>query len=159
MRDSSGCVISECGAGPTSGSNVRVQRAGHAAGRSFRDLSTGVEQSYVAWLPGARTHIVAVILTPHDRNFNAVGPSRLDLTRFRGPLTRPSFGAEVAHGIEQEGRPACELDPLLWSQWGWVFQPRSIVRHAPAQRLTGTADHARRAADARCTSLRWSGRP
>jgi thiol-disulfide isomerase/thioredoxin len=30
----------------------------------------------------------------------------LDLTRFRGRLTRPNFGAEVAHGIEQEGSPA-----------------------------------------------------
>ena len=30
----------------------------------------------------------------------------MDLTRFRGRLTRPNFGAEVAHGIEQEGRPA-----------------------------------------------------
>ena len=30
----------------------------------------------------------------------------LDLTRFRGRPTRPSFGAEVAHGIEQEGGAA-----------------------------------------------------
>lgn len=30
----------------------------------------------------------------------------VDLTRFRGRLTRPNFGAEVAHGIEQEGSPA-----------------------------------------------------
>jgi hypothetical protein len=26
----------------------------------------------------------------------------LELTRFRGRLTRPNFGAEVAHEIEQE---------------------------------------------------------
>lgn len=30
----------------------------------------------------------------------------LDLTRFRGRPTRPSFGAEVAHGIESENRAA-----------------------------------------------------
>jgi hypothetical protein len=30
----------------------------------------------------------------------------LRLTRFRGRLTRPKFGAEVAHEIQQEGRRA-----------------------------------------------------
>ena len=30
----------------------------------------------------------------------------LDLTRFRGRPTRPNLWAEVAHGIEQAGRPA-----------------------------------------------------
>ena len=34
------------------------------------------------------------------------GKRVLDLTRFRGRPTRPSFGAEVAHGIEQEGGAA-----------------------------------------------------
>ena len=29
---------------------------------------------------------------------------RLELTRFRGRLTRPNFGAEVAHDIETESR-------------------------------------------------------
>jgi hypothetical protein len=44
-----------------------------------------------------------------DRGAALTGVLRLvvmDLTRFRGRPTRPSFGAEVAHGIEQEGRPA-----------------------------------------------------
>ena len=30
----------------------------------------------------------------------------VDLTRFRGRLTRPKFGAEVAHGIKESGRSA-----------------------------------------------------
>lgn len=32
--------------------------------------------------------------------------AHLDLTRFRGRPTRPSFGAEVAQGIESESRAA-----------------------------------------------------
>ena len=28
----------------------------------------------------------------------------VELTRFRGRLTRPNFGAEVAHEVEQESR-------------------------------------------------------
>ena len=31
---------------------------------------------------------------------------KMELTRFRGRPTRPTFWAEVAHGVEQEGRPA-----------------------------------------------------
>ena len=38
--------------------------------------------------------------TVHRLLFSAV---ILDLTRFRGRLTRSIFGAEVVHGIEQEG--------------------------------------------------------
>jgi hypothetical protein len=36
----------------------------------------------------------------------AILGGEVDLTRFRGRLTRPNFGAEVAHGIEQERSPA-----------------------------------------------------
>ncbi len=46
------------------------------------------------------------VLVTTDMNLRYQQDLTLELTRFRGRLTRPNFGAEVAHGIEQEGSSA-----------------------------------------------------